>query len=166
MWPMLLLKFPWLSVVGGAIGAAAGFLLRWVSVPMLVLLLAAGWVVWDTITVNGLRATVKAQVAQIEELEAGLVACKEASASNVEAVYALQRKLVECVGTKAAFDEANEAIGKVQTGYAQSIRLEVQRMREERDALYQQDVACGLHRVQPVCVALDGRLRRQGADSR
>jgi hypothetical protein len=156
----LLLKAPWLAIVGKAIKAVFAFLFRWVEVPAFViigLLAALGWYV---LQVNSLHKTVAEQALKIEDYDAALKTCRENSAANVEGIFALQRRLVECAGNKAALEQANEELSKVQGGYATAMQREIARMREERDGIYRTNQSCAAHRVQPVCSPLDGRLRQ------
>jgi uncharacterized membrane protein YraQ (UPF0718 family) len=159
----LLLKFPWLSVVGKGINATVKFLFRWVKVPVIVVVAAVAWALWAGLSVNSLTKEVAKAEAEISRLEGKLTECKEVSAKNVEAVYVLQRKLIECVGDNAVTDQAQQEMTKVANAYIAAMQKQINQMREERNAIYQTHQSCSVHRSQPVCAALDERLRKLGS---
>jgi hypothetical protein len=80
----LLLKAPWLSVVGKVVKATFAFLFKWVELPMIVLVVLAGLTTWLAFESNALSKTVADQAAKIEEAHAALETCRTNSAANVE----------------------------------------------------------------------------------
>lgn len=159
----LLLKFPWLSIAGRGTKAVFKFLFKWVEVPVILLVALALHSLWAGLEIRSASKALAESEAKVATLEAALVECKEASARNVEAVYVLQRKLVECVGDNAATDAAQAEMAKVANGYIAAMQRQINQMREERNAIYEKHQSCAVHRTQPVCGALDERLRRLGA---
>lgn len=161
----ILLKFPWLSIVGRAIKAIFKFLFRWIEAPVIVLVALGLYALWAGWEIRSISKALAEREAKVAALEAALTECKEVSAQNVEAVYVLQRKLVECVGDNAAAAAAQAEMTKVANGYIAAMQHQINQMRGERNAIYEKHQSCAVHRTQPVCSALDERLRRLGSGS-
>lgn len=150
------------AVAIGALKAVIGFLMKWVEVPVVLLtglIVALGW---QTLAVWDRDEDIADLQAQVIAMQTEIAACKDANDTGVKAVKRLQELMVQCVGEQTASAQTNAAAASVRGALARDIQRELAKIREERDAIYREHMACDAHRGQPVCSPLDSRLRRLG----